>query len=119
MQTKTNTVSLATLNDGAVIEAVDIALQRVFDNIVDPNTDAKTVREVTLKIKIKPSDDRDFGQISYQAVPKLAPDIEQITQVEIGRALSGAAEARERQKRQAPESAPENVTDFKTKAAGR
>lgn len=66
-------VSLANLGEGAVIEAFDTELQRVLQNIVDPNTDAKQAREITLKVKIKPDSERSIGMVSIVATSKLAP----------------------------------------------
>ena len=66
-------VSLATLGDGAAVELFNTELQRVLDNVVDENTQATVVREVTLKIKIKPQEDRDYGDVQIQCTSKLAP----------------------------------------------
>lgn len=66
-------VSLATLANGAAIERFDHELQRVLENIADFNTDAKAVREVNLKVKIKPTDDRSFSVVDIIASSKIAP----------------------------------------------
>jgi len=65
-------VSLATLKGGAAIEVFDMALQRVLDNINDPNTKPSATREVTLKVTIKPSEDRGSGAIAIACSSKLA-----------------------------------------------
>lgn len=64
----------ATLMGGAAIEKLDHELAKVFANIVDPNTKAQAVRQVTLVIKIKPNDKRDRIEVAAQAVSKLSPD---------------------------------------------
>ena len=51
-------VSLTTLKGGAAVELFDRELSRVLENIDDPNTEATEEREITLKLKIKPEDDR-------------------------------------------------------------
>ncbi len=66
-------VTLQNLYEGAALEAVNYELANVFANIQDPNTEATLQREVTLKIKIKPNQERGIAEVSFQAVPKLAP----------------------------------------------
>ena len=66
-------VSVSNLKGGAAIEAVDHALGEVFENILDPNTDAKAKRSVTLKLTFKPSVDRESTACTIEVVPKLAP----------------------------------------------
>ena len=73
MQPKVEKVSFSTISGGAVIERANLELEKVLENIQDPNTSAKAIREVNVKIKIKPSDDRSVGAVTIQAVSKLAP----------------------------------------------
>lgn len=47
-------LTLATICGGAVQEKVDRALEKVTKNIIDPNTDPKKKRSITLKITLKP-----------------------------------------------------------------
>jgi hypothetical protein len=69
------TVTLDTLKAGGVIQLFDEELAKVLANIMDPNTEPEAVREVTLKVKIKP--DRDRATASVQIIPsaKLAPAV--------------------------------------------
>ena len=71
--TAENRVSLATLGNGAAIELFNAELQKVLDNIVDENTKPLDTRMVILEVRIKPTEDRDFGQVSIVAKSKLAP----------------------------------------------
>jgi hypothetical protein len=48
-------------------------MERVLKNIADPNTKADSVREVNLKIRIKPSKDRSGAATLVQVTSKLAP----------------------------------------------
>lgn len=66
-------VSLETMNGGAAVELFNDELQKVLDNIGDPNTKPDTVREITLKVKIKPNEKRRFADVSLQVTSKLAP----------------------------------------------
>jgi hypothetical protein len=65
-------ISIATLADGAVIERADYQLQRALEDIQDPNTSAETVREVVIKLRLKPSVDRTDAIVSIQTSAKLA-----------------------------------------------
>jgi len=65
-------VSLETLGGGAAIERFNYELQNVLNNIGDINTKADAVREVSLKVKIKPNEDRAFCVISIEVSGKLA-----------------------------------------------
>lgn len=66
-------MSIATIAAGAVIEALDYELQRVFDNVIDPNTKADATRKVTLTISIKPDANRDMAAVSFIAKSTLQP----------------------------------------------
>lgn len=70
--TEEDKASLLTLARGAAIERFDDELQRVLDNIVDPNT-AKGAREVTLKVKITPNKDGATAAVGIQCNSKVQP----------------------------------------------
>lgn len=92
--TKEEELSLQNLGDGAAIEMFNEELQSVLNNIVDPNTNPKQSREVILKVKITPDEDRQIGTVSVQCKPNLAPAREFLTTCIIGR-LGKKGEARE------------------------
>lgn len=64
-------MEITTLGDGAVIERVNIEMAKVFANIIDINTDPTASREIHLKIKFKPSDDRLSCATSVSCSSKL------------------------------------------------
>lgn len=66
-------VSLDTLGGGAAMERFQIELDRVLENIYDANTKPDAVREVTLKLKIKPGHDRKTGVVQLYTSSKLSP----------------------------------------------
>jgi hypothetical protein len=68
--TEEDRASLLTLARGAAIERFDDELQRVLNNIVDPNTGGG-VREVTLKVKIKPDANRTTGAVEILCTSKV------------------------------------------------
>lgn len=51
-------LSLVNLGGGAAVEMFDEALEKVLENILDPNTEAKTKRVITLKMTISPAENR-------------------------------------------------------------
>jgi len=66
-------LDLGTISSGAIPELFSLELGRVLENIHDPNTDAKEAREIIVKVKIKPDEDRHRLSISSQVTVKLAP----------------------------------------------
>jgi len=92
---KIEPVKIETISNGAAIERLNLELDAVLKNIADDNTSAVAAREIVLKIKIKPSQDRTSGEVSIQATSKLAPVVEQITQLYFGQDEHGNPEASE------------------------
>ena len=72
---KIEKLSLATLRRGAAIELVDDALERILENINDPNTDAEEMRRVTLTLKLKPDRKREMLSIDVSISSKLAQPV--------------------------------------------
>ena len=104
-------VTIDTISKGAAIERANLEFDRILQNILDPNTSAKVMREVTLKIKIRPTEDRSMGSVEIQAIAKLAPVTEHITQVYIGTDQHGKPEASEIIEQELPFG--ENVTQMR------
>lgn len=95
MKTNEENLSLENICDGAAIERFDIVLQDILNNILDVNTEADTVREIKLTVKIKPSPDREILSIAFQVVPKPAPLSPLFTNAFIDKDVKGNAEAHE------------------------
>jgi len=68
-----NKTTLEQLAMGAVMEAFDYELQNVVENILDPNTEAKAKREITIKLKVKPNEHRNMADVEAHTASKLAP----------------------------------------------
>lgn len=66
-------LSLATLKGGAAIEMVDMALQELLENIIDPNTNATAKRSVTLKLSLAPDQERESMHIGIDVKSSFAP----------------------------------------------
>lgn len=56
-----------------IMERIDEALGAVLDNIADPNTAPTAVREINVKLKIKPNNDRSTGVVEISCAKKIAP----------------------------------------------
>ena len=87
-------LSLENLGGGAAIEQFDAELQRVLDNIADPNTVETAAREVTLKVKITPKE-RSYAKLEIICTSKLANAEPYSTNAYIGADTKGRAEAYE------------------------
>lgn len=66
-------MSLKSIGNGAAIELFDVELKRALENIMDPNTEPKKARTITLKVTLKPDEEREYASITIQAVSSLAP----------------------------------------------
>ena len=94
MVTNDAPITLATLGGGAAVEKFGRELEKVIENIKDPNTKPEAVREIVIKVKIAPDKDRSLGAISVSAASKLAPDDEFTTACALG-VVGGKAVAME------------------------
>jgi len=64
-------VTLNTIANGAAVELFDRELQRVIQNIADPNTSAKARREIHIKVTILPDEERSIGYARIECASKL------------------------------------------------
>lgn len=69
-------VSLTTLNNGAAVELFQEEFEKVMRNINDVSVESDSVREIVLKVKIKPSKDRSSAATLIQASSKLVSTAE-------------------------------------------
>ncbi|MGE4274078.1 MAG: hypothetical protein AB7E31_14650 [Desulfitobacterium sp.] len=70
---QTREVNILELAKGAIQEQINLELAKVMDNIVDPNTDAKTARKLTISLTLKPDENREIISCAAQAKSTLAP----------------------------------------------
>lgn len=67
-------LSVANIADGALIEQMNFEVQKVLNNIIDPNTDATKKRKVTVSLTFVPSsDDRNMADIVFETKSTLVP----------------------------------------------
>jgi hypothetical protein len=77
-------ITLANLGGGAAVEKFQEEFEKVIQNILDPNTEAKAKREVVLKVIIQPTADRDWTTMKVEALAKLAPNVAYTTRAFVG-----------------------------------
>ena len=65
-------VDIGNIGGGVVKELFKRELDKICENIDDVNTNAKDTRVITLKISIKPSEDRSTADVSVKAMSSLA-----------------------------------------------
>jgi len=104
-------LSLSNIKGGAAIELVDRALAKVFANINDINT-TEGEREIVLKIKIKPDEDRTLAMITMNCSTKLAGQASEKTTADLRLDEQCRPVAYERINRQQP-LFPVNITEMK------
>lgn len=108
-------VSLANLKNGEVVGLADFKLKELYADIQDPNKSGEA-RELTIKIKIKPNTNRDFGTITTIMTTKLAKDLPVETQVFLAVTKDGpvATEYNPAQQTLPLDMAPTKVTHLKS-----
>lgn len=66
---------------GAFTTQINRELEKVTENIQDPNTDATAKRRITVVIEFKPNEARNFVTTGVQANFQVTPDLETILKV--------------------------------------
>ncbi|HEK9698242.1 TPA: hypothetical protein SU594_001826, partial [Streptococcus equi subsp. equi] len=81
---KTIKLDLSAIGEGGLQEKVDKELEKVFDNILDPNTDIKTKRKLTITLTMAPDETREVVSTSMEVKSTLAPQTGVATTVLVG-----------------------------------
>lgn len=66
-------INLNTLAEGALLEKANMAMQQIFENIQDPNTEATKPRKLTMIVTLKPNEKRDLAPATIDVRTNLAP----------------------------------------------
>lgn len=77
-------LNVATLIQGGAVERFQDELSRVIANITDPNTPAKKTRTVTLKMTIKPNEQRNMAEVLVATSSTVCPASPIETSIYIG-----------------------------------
>lgn len=72
MSQKTIDLPLSKLANGAIQEKLDVELNKIFENIHDPNTKAEDKRSVTIKLEFVPDENRQIVKLNSNISIKLA-----------------------------------------------
>ena len=63
------------LMDGALTERFNREMDRVLQNVFDPNTDPKGKRQIQIIIEITPNETRDVAKFKVDLKTKIAPPV--------------------------------------------
>ncbi|MFR7276103.1 hypothetical protein ACLVM3_03420 [Streptococcus pneumoniae] len=78
-------LDLTHIADGGLQEKLDKELEKVFDNILDLNTDAKAKRKVTITLTMSANEERTVVDTTMEVKSKFAPQNGVATTILIGR----------------------------------
>lgn len=78
-------IDFSTLAKGALDEKLNAALKNVIENLLDPNTDYKTKRKITIDMKFQTDDTRELANVEVSTKVSLAPSTPVATKMLIGR----------------------------------
>ena len=67
--------NLDQLMNGALNERFNSEIKKVWDNVLDPNTDPKAKRKLVMTITMKPNANRDAAEMEAEVNVKLAPPV--------------------------------------------
>lgn len=96
MPIKSIDLPLAALANGAIQEKLDYELEKLFNNIHDPNTKAEDKRTITIKLEFSPDENRQSVKVNTNISLKLANVRDVSTTVLTGKDLSnGKVQAKE------------------------
>lgn len=66
-------INLNELAGGGLSDRINRELQKVAENVLDPNTKADAVRTLTITLKIKPNENRQVGTAEFVVKSALVP----------------------------------------------
>ena len=78
-------LTLSNLGDGVAEEQFQFELKKVLENILDINTDYKKPRTITMKITIRPTEDRDSASVFVETKSTVSPISPYATAIFLGR----------------------------------
>ena len=87
-------INLEQFAGGKLSVQLNKALEKVTENIQDPNTDAQKVRKINVSISFRPNDERNYVATTVETKLSLAPELGATTALSMGRDLrTGEVEA--------------------------
>lgn len=87
-------INLEQFAGGKLSVQLNKALEKITENVQDPNTDAQKVRKINVSISFRPNDERNFVATTVETKLSLAPELGATTALSMGRDLrTGQVEA--------------------------
>ena len=87
-------INLEQFAGGKLSVQLNKALEKITENVQDPNTDAQKVRKINVSISLRPNDERNFVATTVETKLSLAPELGATTALSMGRDLrTGEVEA--------------------------
>lgn len=87
-------INLEQFAGGKLSVQLNKALEKITENVQDPNTDAQKVRKINVSISFRPNDERNFVATTVETKLSLAPELGAATALSMGRDLrTGEVEA--------------------------
>lgn len=87
-------IALEQFAGGKLSVQLNKALEKITENVQDPNTDAQKVRKINVSISFRPNDERNFVATTVETKLSLAPELGATTALSMGRDLrTGEVEA--------------------------
>lgn len=87
-------INLEQFAGGKLSVQLNKALEKITENIQDPNTDAQKIRKINVSISFRSNDERNFAATTVETKLSLAPELGATTALSMGRDLrTGEVEA--------------------------
>lgn len=87
-------INLEQFAGGKLSVQLNKALEKITENVQDPNTDVQKVRKINVSISLRPNDERNFVSTTVETKLSLAPELGATTALSMGRDLrTGEVEA--------------------------
>ena len=87
-------IDLEQFAGGKLSVQLNKALEKITENVQDPNTDAQKGRKINVSISFRPNDERNFVATTVETKLSLAPELGATTALSMGRDLrTGEVEA--------------------------
>ena len=87
-------INLEQFAGGKLSVQLNKALEKITENVQDPNTDAQKVRKINVSISLRPNEERNFVSTTVETKLSLAPELGATTALSMGRDLrTGEVEA--------------------------
>ncbi len=83
--------NLETFAGGELSRQINRDIEAVMRNVVDPNTDVKAKRKITVTIEFKPNEQRNFITTNVNSKPTLAPALGAVTALGVQQNLTSGA----------------------------